>query len=189
MVQSGETATQHTIEDIQKWPPSHHKQQNVRQMEESTILLSLTSASCPPLWHSTPILSLIKNMFGLPFSEVSVHGPWSSGACLVVADYTMDGTCGRGDLLIFPLLFTERELQEGLGCQHLCQEHVSSDLISFPYLLHLVPHIQDQAFNTWDFRAHSNPNCIHSPMEWWLNSEMYNLLKNKSRSQREAVLG
>lgn len=43
MVQSGETATQHTIEDIQKWPPSHHhKQQKVRQMEESTILLNVS---------------------------------------------------------------------------------------------------------------------------------------------------
>lgn len=36
--------------------------------------------------------------------------------------------------------------------------------------------------------AHSNPNRIHSQIEWWLNSEMYNLLENKSRSKREAML-
>lgn len=67
----------------------------------------------------------------MPFSEDSVHGPWCYCSWLVVADYTMDGACGRGGLLIFPLLYKEREKKEGLGCQHLCQEHVSNDLISF----------------------------------------------------------
>lgn len=47
------------------------------------------------------------------FRGFHVNGPWSYCFWIMVADYTMDGACGRGDQLIFPLLGKERETQEG----------------------------------------------------------------------------